>query len=177
MLARMSVPVAWVVGLLSTLEPSSPWKDTYEKTAEAIAHASDREPLFAPDDHGAERTATLLVSLAWYESRFNPRATSKNGRWYCLYQIDKGHFAEPEKALSDPELCTRTAMKLLRDSLQRCKARVPDDRLAAYTSGDCSRGGPESRYRMFLARKLLKEHPMPVSPAPLMVATASPPRR
>lgn len=162
MLALMSVPVAWVVGLLATLEPTAPWSDTYEKTAEAIARVSESEPLFAVDDRGEERTATLLVALAWYESRFKPSAKSKNGRWYCLYQVDKSYFAEPEKALSDQEMCTRTAVKLLRKSLELCKGRAPEDRLAQYTSGQCDRGGLESRYRMFLARKLLKEHPMPL---------------
>lgn len=160
----MRVPTAWVVGLLAALEPTSPWRDTFEKTAEAIAQVSESEPLFPVAEHGPERTAALLVSLAWYESRFKPDARSKNGRWYCLYQIDKGHFAEPERALKDQALCTRTAVRLLRQSLERCKMRAPDDRLAAYTSGRCDRGGAESRYRMFLARKLLKEHPPPEIP-------------
>lgn len=167
----MSVPVTWVVALLTALEPAAPWSDTFEKTAEAIARVSSTEPLFPVDARGEERTATLLVSLAWYESRFKPSAKSKNGRWYCLYQVDKGHFADPEKALSDPELCTRTAVRLLRESLNRCKARAPDDRLAAYTSGQCDRGGPESRYRMFLAKKLLKDHPMPAPSPPERLAT------
>ena len=158
----MSVPVAWVVGLLASLEPTAPWSNTYEKTAEAIARASESEPLFAVDDRGEERTATLLVALAWYESRLKPSAKSQNGRWYCLYQVDKSYFPDAEKALTDPEMCTRTAIKLLRRSLELCKARAPDDRLAAYTSGVCERGGLESRYRMFLARKLMKEHPMPL---------------
>jgi hypothetical protein len=159
----MSVPVAWVVGLLAALEPTSPWSDTFEKTAEAIARVSESEPLFAADAHGEERTATLLVALAWYESRLKPSAKSKNGRWYCLYQVDKSYFgADADKALTDPEVCTRTAVKIIRKSLEQCKYRAPDERLAAFTSGRCDRGGPESRYRMFLANKLLKEHPMPV---------------
>lgn len=166
----MSVPAAWVLGLLTALEPASPWRSTYEKTAAAIARVSESEPLFA-DDRGPERTAALLVALAWYESRFNPAAKSKNGRWYCLYQIDKAHLADPEKALVDQETCTRTAMTLLRQSLAQCKARAPDERLAAYTSGQCQAGGVESRYRMFLATKLLKEHPIPAAPPDLQVAT------
>jgi hypothetical protein len=157
----MSVPVAWVVSLLAALEPTAPWSDTYEKTAEAIARVSESEPLFSVDDRGEERTATLLVALAWYESRLKPNAKSKNGRWYCLYQVDKSYFPDAEKALTDQETCTRTAVKILRKSLELCKARAPEERLAAFTSGRCDRGGVESRYRMFLASKLLKEHPMP----------------
>ena len=104
----------------------------------------------------------MLVALAWYESRLRPNAKSKNGRWYCLYQIDKSWLPEPEKALADPEVCTRAAVKLLKRSLELCTKRAPDDRLAFFTSGACDRGGLESRYRMFLAHKLLKDHPLPI---------------
>ena len=38
----MSIPVSWVVGLMAALEPSSPYKGTYEKTAEAIARVAER---------------------------------------------------------------------------------------------------------------------------------------
>jgi hypothetical protein len=150
-----------VVGLLAALEPTAPYASTYEKTAEAIARVSESEPLFAPEDNGEERTATLLVALAWYESRLKPNAKSKDGRFYCLYQIGKSYLPEPEKALTDPEVCTRAAVKIIKRSLQVCSARPLPERLAIYISGVCERGGVESRYRMHLANKLLKEHPMP----------------
>jgi Transglycosylase SLT domain len=162
MLARpMSVPASWVMGLLAALEPSAPWSNTYEKTAEAIARVSESEPLFAVDDNGEERTASLLVAIAWYESRLNPAARSKNGPWYCLYQLDKSYLPDAQKSLSDQEMCTRAAVKILRKSLAMCKARPLDERLAAFMSGQCDRGGVQSRHRMFLAKKLLKEHPTP----------------
>lgn len=155
----MSVPVAWVVGLMAALEPSAPWRGTYEKTAEAIARVSESEPLF--EDKGEERTAALLVAVAWYESRFRPNAKSANGQWYCLFQIDRRHLADPQKALDDPEVCTRAAVKILRTSLEMCKKHPLDERLAAFMSGSCDRALPESRVRMFLANKLLRQHPMP----------------
>lgn len=161
----MSVPVAWVVGLLTALEPKAPWSSTYEKTAEAIARAAESEPLFDIDDQGEERTAAVLVAVAWYESRLNPRARSKNGRWYCLYQLDKRYLPDFQKSLTDPEMCTHAAMKLLRKSLSMCKARPKNERLAAFMSGRCDHGGVQSRYRMFLANKLLKEHPLPPPPS------------
>lgn len=157
----MSIPVSWVVGLMAALEPSSPYKGTYEKTAEAIARVSESEPLFAVDEQGEERTATLLVAVAWYESRFRPDAKSKNGRWYCLYQLEKGWLPDAKQALNDQEMCTRAAVKVLRRSLAACTSRPLNDRLAQFTSGRCDRGGVDSRYRMFLAQKLLKEHPLP----------------
>lgn len=157
----MTVPVAWVVGLLVALEPDAPWRPTYEKTAEAIARVAESDPLF--EDHGEERTAALLVSIAWYESRLKPDARSKNGQWYCLYQVDKRHLAEPEKALTDPEMCTRAALKIIRMSLTNCAKHPVDERLAQFMSGSCDKGNADSRYRTFLANKLLKDHPLTVS--------------
>ena len=155
----VSLPVAWVVSLMVALEPSAPWRDTYEKTAEAIARVSESDPLF--EERGEERTAALLVAIAWYESRLRPNARSANGRYVCLYQIDKRHLPDPQKALDDPEVCTRSAMKIVRSSLERCKRRPANERLAEFMSGSCTRGLPESRMRSFLANKLLKEHPLP----------------
>lgn len=162
----MSVSAAWVVSLLTALEPSAPWKDTYENTADAIAKVADSASLFPAEERGAEHTASLLVAMAWYESRLKPSAKSKDGRSFCLYQIDRSYLApDPKKSLEDPELCTRTAVRLVRQSFDLCKSRAPNDRLAFYNSGHCDRGGVESRYRMFLATKLLKDHPPP-PPAP-----------
>jgi hypothetical protein len=157
----MSVPVSWVVGLLVALEPQAPWASTYEKTAEAIARVSESDPLWSVEDKGEERTASLLVALAWYESRLKPNAKSKNGQWYCLYQVGKNYLPDPEKALTDPEMCTRAAIKILKKSITLCASRPLEERLAIFMSGQCDRGGAESRYRMFLSTKLLKEHPMP----------------
>lgn len=157
----MSIPVSWVVGLLAALEPTAPWSNTYEKTAEAIARVSESDPLFAVENKGEERTATLLVAIAWYESRLKPNAKSKNGKWYCLYQVDKQYLPDPEKALVDPEACTRAAIKIIRKSMQVCANRPLDERLAIFMSGACDKGILDSRHRMFLANKLMKEHPMP----------------
>jgi hypothetical protein len=154
----MSVPVAWVVGLLVALEPQAPWRGTYGKTAEAIARAAESDPLFG--DHGEERTAALLVAIAWHESRFKPNAVSANKQYVCLFQIDKRHLSDPDKALADQETCTRAAMKIIRASLEKCASKPENDRLAIFMSGACDRGVAESRYRMFLAQKLVKEHPM-----------------
>jgi hypothetical protein len=168
----MAVPVAWVASLLAVLQPSAPWSSTYERTAEAIAHASESDPLFPVEDRGEARTAALLVAVAWHESRFKPDAVSANRRGLCLYQLDRSFFDEPKKALSDPDLCARTAIKILRRSLEACRGRAPNERLAVFVSGTCDRGGPESRYRMSLAQRLLREHPMP---PPAAVQTAPPP--
>jgi hypothetical protein len=155
----MSVPVQWVVSLLVALQPQAPWRPTYEKTAEAIAKAAESDPVF-DTDHGDEKTAALLVAIAYHESRFKPDAKSANGQYYCLYQIDKRHLAEPDKALSDPEVCTLAALKIVRDSLAKCSKHPEGDRLAIFMSGSCDKGVDGSRYRVFLAQKLIKDHPV-----------------
>lgn len=155
----MSVPVAWVVGLMAALEPSAPWRGTYEKTAEAIARVAESEPLYE-EKGGEERTAALLVAVAWYESRLKPNAKSGNGQWYCLFQIDKRHLPDPQKALDDPEVCARAGIKIIKQSMQKCAQKPHDDRLAVFMSGSCEKGVADSRYRMFLAAKLMREHPL-----------------
>jgi hypothetical protein len=157
----MSVPVAWVVGLMVALEPQAPWRPTFEKTAEAIARVAESDPLFDDKEKGEERTAALLVSIAWYESRLKPNAKSANGQWFCLYQVDKRHLPDPQKALDDPEVCTRAAIKIIKGSLAKCASHPEGERLAFFMSGSCDRGLPDSRYRTFLAAKLLREHPVP----------------
>lgn len=161
----MTVPVAWVVGLMTALEPAAPWRTTFERTATAIAHVAEEEPLFQEADPAAaeQKTAALLVAMAWHESRLKPTAKSRNGKWYCLYQIDKRHFADPQKALDDPEFCTRKAVQILRTSLKQCASSPMDERLAQFMSGTCRKARLQSRYRMFLTRKLLREHPCPPS--------------
>jgi hypothetical protein len=161
----MSVPATWVVSLLVALEPNAPWRATYEKTAEAIAKVAESDPLFT--EKGEQRTAALLVAIAWYESRLKPNAKSSNGQWYCLYQVDKRHLGgEPDKALNDAEVCTRAAVKIIKSSLAKCGKRPLEEQLAVFMSGSCEKGVAESRYRMFLANKLLKEHPFPEPPPP-----------
>lgn len=160
----MTVPATWVMSLLVALEPSAPWRTTYEKTAEAIAKVAESEPVF--EEKGEQRTAALLVAIAWYESRLKPNAKSANGQWLCLYQVDRRHLPEPQKALEDPEVCSRAAVKIIKGSIAKCGKKPLEEQLAVFMSGSCDKGLAESRYRMFLANKLLKEHPFPEPPPP-----------
>ncbi len=155
----MSVSASWIVGLMMALEPRAPWQSTFEKTAEAIARVAESEPLF--EDRGEERTAALLVSLAWHESHLKPDAKSRNGQWLCLYQIHRKHLADPKLTLADPEVCTREAVALLRASIQGCARRPPGERLAMFVSGTCEKGLAQSRQRIALANRLLRDHPLP----------------
>ena len=154
----MSVPVSWVLGLMTALEPTAPWRDSYEATAIAIAKASEAEPLFGAESE--ERTAALLVAIAWYESRLKPDAKSADGQFMCLFQVDKRYFEAPETPLTDQAVCTQRAVSIIKKSLAKCSASPQDERLAAFASGTCDKGVAASRYRTFLGGKLLREHPV-----------------
>jgi hypothetical protein len=162
----MSVSVTWVLGLMIALEPEAPWRGTYQKTAEAIAHIAEAEPLaFGAKDKDADpaRTAALLVAVAWAESHLRPNAKSRKGPYYCLYQLHRSHLPDPQQALDDPEVCTRAAMKLFRASFDKCNKQPVDERLAVFAASTCEKGVRQSRYRMYIAKKLLKEHPAPAA--------------
>ncbi len=137
------------------LQPASPWRATYETTANAIAETVAREePLFA-GDLGRERTAALLVALAWHESTFRPDAVGDHGRSRGLFQV------QGRGALSDPQDAVKAALGMLRASFDACRARPLKERAAWYASGSCDRGLRESRHRMQLAEWIFRKFPPP----------------
>lgn len=140
-----------------SLQPKAAWRSTYESTAEAIAKVSAQQPLF--DENGPHRTAGLLVSLAWHESRFKLDANSKN-RWFCLYQVQREHLKDVKKATHDAEFCTRIAVKLIKQSFEACKNLPRFERLTMYVSGYCGRGTRSSYSRMWLGARLVKKFPL-----------------
>ncbi|MEZ4262740.1 MAG: transglycosylase SLT domain-containing protein [Polyangiaceae bacterium] len=166
---------SWILTLMVALQPAAPWRASYDKTAAAFAEAATSDPLFA-GERAEARTGALLVALAWHESRFNPRAVASK-RFMCLFQIDRVHLADPERALRDPADCTRAAMRILKESLSKCRHRAEPDRLAFFTSGSCERGGAASRHRMFLASRILRDHPPPTQGGHATLSQPPPDRR
>jgi Transglycosylase SLT domain len=151
---------AWVLSLLLFLQPDVPWRASYEETARAIATAAEQaEPLF-PGADGRARTAALLVAVAYHESRFDPNAVGDGGRSFGLFQHQRGGASNFAPAVAAPR-----ALATMRASLNACRARPEDERLAAYASGRCDRGFAASRARLALGRALLAGHPPP-TPAP-----------
>jgi len=87
--------------------------ETYSETAEAIAAAANDCPLF-PD---AElETATLLVTIAYRMSAFNPRKISPDGKAFGLFQIIP-HQDLTANALLLPRDAARIAATKLRSNL------------------------------------------------------------
>lgn len=143
----------WMV----TLVPASPWRDTYEDTAVAIAEVVEANPPLYRNDETRIKTAATLVALARFESVFDVNAWGDRGKGdsHGLYQQQR--FGE----LRDPREATGVAISQIAISLRNCASRPIDERLAWYAAGGdgCSNpaGIAKSRNRMKLARQLAGE--------------------
>jgi hypothetical protein len=169
---------SWVLTLMLKAEPAhaqSPWRASYEATAAAIARAADQRPLFAGQD-GAAKTAAVLVSVAWFESRFQPDAegdkpkladgTRGRARSVCAMQVHESNFAALKvtraELLSDVQRCFDTGLELLHVSFGVCRAQPLEHRLAHYCVGGNGCTLPtkgEDAHRMRLALALFKALP------------------
>jgi len=145
--------------------------DRYGEISRAIAEASSEDPLFPQRSDGAERTATILVSIAFYESRFHPNVIGDQGRSFGLYQIQPGTWKIDGKVLLLPRTASNVAIDLVRKSFKACAKRPWQERLAWYAaSAGCETVHPkvlgQSIERMLLADKLFRrffpEHAAPV---------------
>ena len=150
---------AWIVLLMVALQPDAPWIDSYTATSKAIAEQAEQDPIFTGAE-GTERTAALLVSLAWFESRFDPDAMGDHGKAFGLYQVQAGGDRGP-RLLGDARAATESATWEIRRSFQACRRQPFEERLAFYASGSCSKGIPHSKHRIELAQRLLKTYPPP----------------
>jgi hypothetical protein len=158
--------IAWILSLMIALQPQAPWRETYEDTAKAIATVVNEEPaLFAGKD-GKEKSAALLVALAWAESRFNQKAVGDHGHSMGLYQIFHTNLPTPEgfgknDILGNALNATKVAHRMLKQSMAVCGRKPVEERLGWYASGDaaCSKGLSESRFRVGLAFKVYKANP------------------
>ena len=158
----------WILQLMVLLQPAAPWRGTYAGTARAIDDAAHEAPLY-PGEDGVERTAALLVAVAWRESRFDPmaRATDCCGESLGLFQV---HGTNARRLglmgvneLFDPLTNARAALALLAESLRICARTPEDERLSEYASGRALCDVPEavrdSRAKARIAARLMRERP------------------
>lgn len=156
------VDPAYVLAMMLALEPSSPWRESFEDTAAAIAREAHRSPL---PGLGEQRTAALLVSLAWFESTFRPDAEgdclgrdgvvveSLSGRCppgsrprsFGLYQVHESNFAALRITKADvvrADTATPIALRLVAASFRACAGRPIEERLSQYAGGGgtCPKG-------------------------------------
>ena len=154
----------WIVATMQSLQPVAPWLDSYPDTAAALERAATADPLYK-GSRGVEQTVDVLLSLGWFESRFDPHASGDHGASIGLFQIAPTTAGLPRFVLEDQEAAARTAIKLIRQSFQICREYPVEERLAWYTHGgpDCSPlGVPTSRHRMQKAMWLFQNRKAPV---------------
>lgn len=144
----------WILSLLLLLQPVAPWKDEYESVARAIDEASSANPIF-DGQSGKEKTAAVLVSLAWFESRFNSKAVGDHGKSFGLYQ-QQGHGE-----ISDPFIASKVAIEQIKISFRVCSNKPIEEKLGWYAAGGntCDGGLRESRHRMLKAFWLVNNYP------------------
>jgi hypothetical protein len=176
------VTAKFVLAMMLLAEPHSPFVSTFEKTAEAIADAANASPVFDGED-GTDRTAALLVSVAWYESRFQVDAagdcakktavgTCAGGkpRSFGLFQIHESNHAwlgvTREQITADPEVAAAAALKMIHASFVICRARPLEGRLGWYARGGsgCPEESRESKHRVLKARWLFAHAVRTVAP-------------
>lgn len=132
----------------------SPWRSTYPATAAAIAAAANANPLFK-GPRGPEETAAEIVSVAWFESHFEQRASgdreclerdakkecTKRGepRSWCAMQVHDSNFAgmkvTRDELLDDIGKCVSTGLRLMHESYRTCAGRPHEERLNQYATG------------------------------------------
>jgi len=131
----------WIQSLILSLEPART-PAAFMPIAEAIAAVVESDPLPAPWDTDA-RSAALLVSIAWFESRFTLDAKDAPG-------ISCGLWQTACPAPKTAEWQAVIAYRLVRQSLELCGD------LTFYGSGRCG-GAPQTmRWRELKALRLLR---------------------
>jgi len=172
--------VLWCLGLMNLMVPSAPWVSEYPREAEAFVTAAERDPLFK-GKRGVEETIDYELSVAFFESTFNPAVKGDRGASWGLWQISPptaapylGQARAKRAAfgdvidlwrpvgedLLDPEAAAPLAIQLMRTSFGICRDLPRSDRLGWYARGGAGcRGLKESRHRVAKAEWLAFAHP------------------
>jgi len=144
-------------------EKSSDTIERYESIAQDLSDVVmdvNQKPLFDGKD-GRLKTALLELSIASFESgQFREDVdtitpTGDHGASYCLMQV---HLYDGE-TIKDRKECFRIGLDRIRESRKMCSFLRPDERLAAYASGNCVVGLANSVRKIKRARSWLEEHP------------------
>jgi len=164
--APVAVHGHWVLAVMRRALPQNDITvfQTYDEIAEAIALASNDDPVFDGPE-GPMKTASLLLAIAFYESRFNPRAIGDHGESFGLFQIQvpTARLVVPD-AVANTLLLPRTAAPvataLIRLSKLQCRGYGWDAQLGWYGQGGpgCGAAGRRAtRPHMLMASKIIEE--------------------
>lgn len=174
--------LAWIVpAMLRWTQPVPQYEVHVERYADiardfiAVAYDPEEVPLFAGLD-GRARTLSTLVSIASYESNFDPliddgTTRGDGGKSVCFMQINLGvtrivmkgqlyGFSRTEgwtgeDLIADRQKCIRAGLHMARESLSICKD------LSLYTMGRCSKTEPKAKWYLGRGANLLRFNPAP----------------
>lgn len=105
----------WIVlAMMLRLSPSEHPMLRHGTLATAITLVALEEPPLFASDASRERTAALLVAIAFRESSLTPSITGDGGHSVCAMQIYDG----PKSLNDDPVACIRAGHRMLKTSIQ-----------------------------------------------------------
>lgn len=184
----MTPLAAWALSVMVGLAASSPYRATFDATAEGLVEAAQAAPLFT-GDQGVEQTIAVELAIAFRESGFKVDATGDcnglpAGSPLCpraramslgLFQISR--FNAPwlgvtaDDLVGPPKTQATLALVMIRRSFQICVNKPLEERLGWYAVGGegCKDSGA-GRARMRLAKSILVRWASPSSVAPTDVS-------
>lgn len=140
----LATMIAWRAPLLADL----PFYEEVAHDVADVAQDPNEAPLFE-GDQGRERTALLLLGIAYYESGGFARDVDEDrrrgdaGKSHCLMQVQ----LRPGESLPNRTACIRIALARTRESFALCQRMQAADRLGGYVRGHCRANDPEARRR------------------------------
>lgn len=154
-------------------QPTAPWRSTYESTAVSIARAANANPLpFSADRE--ERTAALLVSVAWFESAFKQNAegdfvgvgSSRRPTSFCLLQVAESNFralkVTRDEVQTNIDRCVDAGLRMMHVSWAVCRGEPLERRMDHYAAGGPTCARPrhdEGGHRIRKAQALYRRRP------------------
>jgi hypothetical protein len=177
----LTVLKAWILAAMLSMQPNVAWKNTYEKTAEAIATEAIAYPLY-PGKEDGRRTASIFLAVGFYESNFKPDAqgdcdkTNDQGMCiagstphsFCTFQVSESNYSylgvTKTQMLEDINVCTHAAGRMMHRSYDVVCAGRPDvDRLNQYATGGprCLPSVPKGRHRVLKAQWIFGHFRLP----------------
>ncbi len=194
----MDAATTWLVALMAAFSPPERaataqafpgWAETAEQRTERyrgiasavreVAWDPEEKPVFG-GSRGRQRTAALLLAIAWHESGFardvdlgpcfrgraNDGARCDFGRAHCLMQVHARDGKTSEgwslaEIQADRSKCFRAGLHLVQRSFAACRESPPKHRLAAYGSGRCNAGQSGSERLLGLGERFATRLPSP----------------
>jgi hypothetical protein len=149
--------ISWLIAFMVAKAPT-PDTDRYREIATDIAEVvTEQEPVYG-GRHARFRTAALVASIMWHESKFAVSVDQRLGRerrrsMVCMMQINVGHKRTREgwsaqDLIQDRRKCVEAGLHIVQHSFEACRHLPESSRLRAYVSGSCSKGQSPSAARI-----------------------------